>query len=160
MQTVGLRNYVHHGSLDVPRSSETQYDAAKAYLCRDPRERGLFDRLEHAGSRHYCLRINNNNEDYFDPNTDTIGWDPYSALRTTDGGSQSPALGLGHEVDHAVETPAREAHLMSRFDPRFDNKEERRVILGSETHAAHVLGESTRRDHGGDTYRVASPTMR
>ena len=160
MQTLGITDYIRHGSLDVPRSCETQYEAAKAYLRHDPVERRLFDRLEHARNRHYCLHINNKNEDYFDPNTDTIGWDPYSALRTTRGGTQSPALGLGHEVDHAVENPAAEQHFMNRFDRVFDNKEERRVILGSEKHAARTLGESPRHDHSGDTYRVPNPTAR
>ena len=153
--------YVHHGSLDVPRSAEAQYEAAKTYLSRDSVERSLFDRLEHAsGGRHYRLSVNQQNNDYFNPATNTIGWDPYSALRTTDGGRQSPALGLGHEVDHAVEDPATGARLSSTPDDRYDNKEERRVIEGSETHAARTLGEALRHDHGGGTYRVSSPVNR
>src|SRR5215469_4306921 len=127
--------YIHHGTLDVPRNAEPQYEAAKAYLSRDSVERGLFNQLEHAGGgRHYTLKINQQNDDYFDPSTSTIGWDPYSALRTTSGGRQSPALGLGHEVDHAVEPSNVGARLSQEYDPTFDNAEERRVILGSETH--------------------------
>jgi hypothetical protein len=45
-------------------------------------------------------------------------------------------------------------------DARYDNAEERRVITGSERHAARTLGESIRYDHGGTTYRVASPVTR
>ena len=153
--------FVHHGTLDVPRRFEPEYEAAKAYLSRDCVERSLFDRLEHAaGGRHYRLSINHDNNDYFNPNTFTIGWDPYSALRTTGGGRQSAALGLGHEVDHAVENPATEARLTNARDRVFDNKEERRVILGSETHAAETLGEDTRTDHRGATYRVHGPVDR
>jgi hypothetical protein len=106
------------------------------------------------------LGTNDRNDDRFDPNTNTIAWDPYSALRTTNGGTQSPALGLGHEVAHAVEAPAREAALTARALPRYDDAEERRVIRGSERHAARTLGEGVRFDHRGTTYRVPTPVSR
>jgi len=152
--------YVRHGSLLVPRSAERSYELAKAYLSKDPVERALFSRLEHARGRHYRLSIDARNDDYFDPATDTIGWDPHSAMRTTGGGRQSPALGLGHEVDHAVESRSREQHLSARSSRRYDTLEERRVITGSERHAAQTLGEAVRYDHGGRCYRVASPVDR
>lgn len=152
---------IHHGTLDVPSSIEPQYEAAKRYLSRDPVERRLFEKLEHArDGRHYTIAANHRDQDYFDPANGTIGWDPYSALRTTSGGRQTPALGLGHEVDHAVENPSAAATLRNRFDPVYDNAEERRVITGSETQAARMLGESVRHDHGGTTYRVTSPVIR
>ena len=163
MQTLPIARdrFVRHGHLEVPRSAEQQYEAAKTYLSRDPLERRLFQKLEHpADGRHYVLAINDRNNDYLDPAANTIAWDPYSALRTTNGGRQSPALGLGHEVDHAVESRAKALRLMNHFDARYDTAEERRVILGSETHAARMLGEGTRRDHAGSVYRVASPVMR
>jgi hypothetical protein len=153
-------NYVHHGALNVPRSIDKQYRAAKAYLSRDPVEAKLFRRLEHpADGRHFRLSANSHNDDSFNPNSNTIDWDPYSALRTTTGGRQSPALGLGHEVDHATEDPKVGQHLMRVRDTRYDTAEERRVIAGSETHAARTLGESVRHDHNGSTYRVATPVV-
>ncbi|HET9029505.1 MAG TPA: hypothetical protein VFN49_04955 [Candidatus Aquilonibacter sp.] len=163
MQTnfISTDRFVRHGSLDVPSDAEAQYEAAKAYLGADPGERRLFSRLEHArDGRRYALAINHRNNDYFDPSTNTIGWDPYSALRTTGGQRQSPALGLGHEIDHAVEGRMRAARLMRAYDRAFDNKEERRVILGSETRAARTLGEGVRTNHRGTTYRVGGPTQR
>ncbi len=160
-QPLARERYVRHGHLDVPRSAERQYEAAKAYLSGDPVERRLFQRLQHpADGRHYVLAINHRNSDYFDPRSNTIGWDPYSALRTTNGGRQSPALGLGHEIDHAVEKRSKSQRLMNQFDARYDDAEERRVILGSETHAARTLGEGIRHDHAGSVYHVASPVMR
>jgi hypothetical protein len=45
-------------------------------------------------------------------------------------------------------------------DTAYDDREERRVILGSERHAAETLGEAVRHDHGGSTYYVASPIAR
>lgn len=145
--------------ISIPTNARSDYELARAYLCRDSVERGLFERLEH-GARRFHLAIDRRGDDRFDPNTDTIAWDPYSALRTTHGGSQSPALGLGHEIAHAVESPARESTLAARALPRYDNAEERRVIRGSERHAARTLGESVRFDHRGSTYRVATPVSR
>jgi hypothetical protein len=149
---------VHRGTLTLPRASEHLYEQAKRYLCRDPSERALFARLENGRERHFKLTLNRRNDDHFNPNTDTIAWDPYSALRTSGGGRQSPALGLGHEVDHAVESRAAEQRLSQRRVKGYDNEEERRVICGSERRAAATLGESARTDHSGTCFRVSSPT--
>ena len=145
--------------ISIPAAARSDYRLARAYLCRDPIERELFERLDHS-ARHFHLRINHRDDDHFDPNDDVIAWDPYSALRTSEGGTQSPALGLGHEVAHAVEAPAREDRLTAHRLPQYDNAEERRVIRGSERHAALTLGEAVRYDHRGSTYRVATPVSR
>ena len=145
--------------ISVPSAARPDYVLARAYLSRDPLERRLFERLQHS-ARHFQLRTNHRDDDHFDPNSNTIAWDPYSALRTTRGGKQSPALGLGHEIAHAVEAPSREATLSARVLARYDNAEERRVIRGSERHAARTLGEGVRFDHRGTTYRVATPVSR
>jgi len=148
-----------YGSLTVPVRARANFDRAVAYLSHDPDERRLFDRLEH-GSQPIRLTTNAHDDDSYDPATHTIHWDPHSALLTTLGGHQSPALGLGHEIDHAVENPLTAEQLNSRRDPNYDTLEERRVITGSEQHAARTLGESIRFDHSGSCYSVASPTMR
>jgi hypothetical protein len=118
--------------------------------------RGIIHQAQ-TSSRTFHLHINNRNDDSFDPSSDTINWDPHSALRTTRGGTQSPALGLGHEMDHATEAPRAQDRLANQPDAHYDNKEERRVITGSERHAARTLGEAPRFDHGGATFRVNSP---
>lgn len=152
---------VRHGTLTVPRPLNAAYERAKAYLRRVPEERRLFYDVEHErDGRTFRLRENHRGNDYFNPNTDTIGWDPYSALRTTAGGHQSPALGLGHEVDHAVEPPAAAERLRKRIEPGYDDAEERRVIRGSEARAARLLGEDERYDHRGRCYTVSSPVAR
>jgi hypothetical protein len=148
---------VRRGRLILPRDGAHLYDEAKRYLSGDAGERALFARLEHADGRRYRLTLNRRNDDHFDPRTNTIAWDPYSALRTTGGGRQSPALGLGHEIAHAVEPRVAEQRLSHHRLARYDNAEERRVIRGSECHAARTLGESTRTDHDGTCYRVSSP---
>ena len=149
--------FVHYGSLAVAATAQRDFERAVAYLTRDPVERALFDRLER-GPQQVTLTANREDADYYDPSAHAIHWDPHSALRTGDGGRQSPALGLGHEVDHAVHDGPREWRRAQTFDPRFDNAEERRVITGSERHAARTLGEAVRHDHGGATYRVDAPT--
>ena len=151
---------IAHCSLTLQHGAYASYEAAKHYLCKAPIERNLFARLEHNAKRCFTLTIIHDGNDRFDPNSDTIYWDPTSALKTTDGGHQSPALGLGHEIDHAVEarnTLSRLNHLRCHA---YDNDEERRVIRGSETTAARCLGESVRSDHGGTLYRVSSPILR
>lgn len=147
------------GHLAVPAAARRAVGAAFDYLARDPLERRLIERLEH-GPRHYRLATNRHDEDGYDPDRQLIRWDPHSALRTTEGGHQSPALGLGHEIDHAVEAPSRMERLAGAPDAAYDNREERRVVTGSERHAARALGESVRHDHDGTTYRVASPLAR
>jgi len=146
-----------YGSLTVPARARADFDRAVDYLSRDPGERDLFDRLEH-GSHAIRLATNAHGDDSYDPMTHTIHWDPHSALRTTAGGAQSPALGLGHEVDHAVEDDATRAALGERAVRGYDTAEERRVIRGSEAAAARTLGEGQRYDHRGTPYRVDSPT--
>ena len=147
---------VHYGSLAFPHAAKDLIDGAFAYLRRDAVERSIIARIEH-GSMPHRIAINHRGDDSYLPGTHTIRWDPTCALRTTHGGRQSPALGLGHELDHAAVGDIAYAVLAGIRDRRFDNAEERRVILGSEKHAAHTLHESVRCDHRGRDYRVASP---
>lgn len=150
---------VRLGSLSFAASARKNVEAAFRYLAQDSVERTLIDRLvgSHVPRR---IAINHRDDDSYDPNTRVIHWDPHSALLTNAGGRQSPALGLGHEIDHAVENAWTEDRLARIPDLAFDNAEERRVVLGSEHHAAHTLHEGLRWDHGGTTYRVPSPIAR
>jgi hypothetical protein len=140
----------------IPLPARYDYALATHYLARDSAMRAVIGAAQ-ASSRTFTLRVNHHDDDSFDPNSDTINWDPGSALRTEQGGVQSPALGLGHEMAHAVEDPRAEARLAAQPDPRYDSKEERRVITGAERHAAQTLGEAVRTDHSGTTFRVNSP---
>ncbi|MDQ6941198.1 MAG: hypothetical protein M3169_01625 [Candidatus Eremiobacteraeota bacterium] len=150
---------VHYGSLAIPRAAQALVDGALAYLRRDAVERSLIRRVEHSGAPHRIV-INHRGDDSYQPDTHTIRWDPTSAMRTTGHGRQSPALGLGHELDHAALSDRAFDLLVAVPDRRFDNLEERRVILGSERHAARTLHEGTRDDHRGRLYRVATPIDR
>jgi hypothetical protein len=150
---------IRYGSLAIPLVAKELVDAAFAYLRRDSVERSLIARVEHGGVRHR-IAIDHRGDDSYDSATRTIHWDPTSAMRTTHGGRQSPALGLAHELDHAAVGDVAFNVLAEIPDRRFDNVEERRVILGSERHAAHTLHESVRDNHRGRIYRVDSPVDR
>lgn len=150
---------IGYGSLRIPLSGQRRIDEAFAYLARDPGERALIERLERSPVQHR-ITINHRNDDSYRPWSHTIRWDPTSAMRTTHGGRQSPALGLGHELDHAAERERDYDRFASIELPKYDNAEEWRVITGSERHAARTLHESTRSDHRGEVYRVNSPTER
>lgn len=153
---------IAYGNLLVPASAKDAVDAAFAYLRRDRVERALIDRLE-AAPRPTRLVIDARDDDSYSPSDNVIHWDPHSALQTTEGGTQSPALGLGHEIDHAVEalyTPRTAEQLSETFDARYDDAEEHRVIRGSEAHAARTLGEDARHDHAGSAFAVRRPTDR
>ena len=91
----------------------------------------------------------------------TVHWNPEIGIIKTDGGLQSPATQLEHEVDHAYDM-AKNAHdhivRQETSDSQYDNKEERRVEEGSEAETARANGEATRRNHRGIPYRTADPT--
>jgi hypothetical protein len=150
---------VRYGSLRIPLSAQRAVDAAFAYLARDSTARSLIERLERSSVAHR-ITIDHRHDDSYRPWSHTIRWDPTSALRTSAGGRQSPALGLAHELDHAAEAERTYDRLQSIELPAYDTAEEYRVIAGSERHAAQTLHEASRRDHDGIAYRVAGPTDR
>ena len=149
---------VHYGSFVIPLSAQRHVDAAFAYLARDPAARSLIERAERA-RRPHRLRIDHHGRDAYLPGSRTIVWDPHSAMRVGNG-RQSPALGLAHELDHALANPRRFDRLVERDEPGYDNAEERRVITGLEHRVARTLHEAVRHDHRGTLYDVREATMR
>lgn len=151
--------YVRFGTLRVSRTIAHAFERAQRYLSRDGEAASILHRLERA-PHVVTVRACHNGNDRFEG--DTIVWDPHSAMRTTCGGYQSPALGLLHEEDHARESvyaPAQMRHLQQTRDSRYDTLEEKRVIEGVERRAALRLGEGVRHDHRGTAYYVKDPAM-
>jgi antirestriction protein ArdC len=149
---------VRYGSLAVPLPAQRQVDAAFGYLARDAAARSVIERVERSRTTHRIV-IDHHGRDAYDPSSHRIFWDPHSAMRAGNG-RQSPALGLLHELDHAVAGERAFTRLTARDDGVYDNAEEHRVIAGCERHAARTLHEGLRYDHRGTLYRVREPTMR
>ncbi|MBI2416889.1 MAG: hypothetical protein HYV28_03135 [Ignavibacteriales bacterium] len=102
----------------------------------------------------------------YTPKTRTISWAPNKGIFTNSGKTISPATVLVNEADHAAAHISDAKKLIQRQkekDDNYGNKEEKRVITGSETETAKKLGEIgssdvTREDHGGSLINTVSPT--
>lgn len=96
----------------------------------------------------------------------TIYWDPNMGVLTSSDKKMSPAAVLNHEADHTLQylkNPDKFAQDSKTLDPDYSDKEEMRVITGSEQKTALALGEIsagevTRTDHIGIPYITKSPT--
>ena len=95
--------------------------------------------------------------------TMTIHWDPQMAIFTNLGYLLSPIENLQHEADHAVQAITNPEQMMEDAKPDdsnpYSNKEEQRVIEGSERETAIKLkrineDEATRTDHNGIMWDV------
>ena len=129
---------------------------------------GLLARLERSETVFYLAEnpeIDESNS--FNPNTKTISWNPIQGFITTSDKVLSPVIGLLHEADHANRFDRdREGYVedTATISIAFKNKEEERVILGTETSVARKTGligpdEVTRRDHTHRLlYRTIGPT--
>ncbi|EKT3966585.1 RHS repeat-associated core domain-containing protein [Flavobacterium psychrophilum] len=107
---------------------------------------GIFAKLQ-ASDVVYVIEEGNKNT-AFDPSTNTITWDDNNGLKTTEGEFLSPTTLLNHEADHALQ---EESHPVKKFidkllPSKYSNKEEERVIKGSEQRTAKALGEITKED--------------
>ena len=90
----------------------------------------------------------------------TVFWEPRKGLLLPNGIKQSPAIRLEHEFDHALDDLKSHKEHVDRAntpDDQFENKEERRVITGSESKTARKLNQGIRTNHKGKTYPVKDP---
>ncbi|MCK5906419.1 MAG: hypothetical protein KAG37_02450 [Flavobacteriales bacterium] len=102
----------------------------------------------------------------YNKKTKTIKWDPNSGVMTTEGHELSATTILNHEVDHALQNdknPDKQTTDKRTPDAKYGDKEEKRVIEGSEQETAKKLGEIeegevTRRDHKGTLYTTKNST--
>ncbi|NLF44343.1 MAG: hypothetical protein GX587_16750 [Bacteroidales bacterium] len=115
---------------------------------------GMLSKLEKSDKIYYVGEANGGSS--YDPKTNTISWDPTQALLTNELHELSPTSILNHEVDHALQhdqNPDQQKIDGKTPDSQYGNKEEKRVIEGSEQKTAKKLGEIkegevTRKDHG------------
>ncbi len=146
-------------------SARENYELAKRYVSLKSKEGAdMFNRIE-VSPIVYHLAINDQKINHFDPYGDVnlVQWDPHSALMTAQCGRQSPALGLIHEIDHALawSNPRAVEDRRKISNSSFKDDEERRVITGAERRIANALGENSRVSwYSRGEYRVEQPWMR
>jgi RHS repeat-associated protein len=143
------------GRIIVVQGDAVSVAQASAYLWNSSRFIDTFAYLNNRPETHTITTNSNDNDSYDSHNID---WDPHSALCTTSGGVQSPALGLAHELEHAKNDAQNNTGSLT-YDPSnpYDDEEEQYAITGPETDIANELGEGKRCDHHGDTYDVSEP---
>jgi len=100
---------------------------------------------------------NTGNGTFYRRSEGAIYYDPSEGVKTNKDHLLSPATLLGHEINHAVQDKDKSTHDqfikdLKTPDEEYDNKEERRVITGSEQetalkHGEIKKGEVTREDH-------------
>lgn len=158
------------------KSKKIEYRYGARYKGNDPFVKDVvasFDYLRRGGvgnlvkdlTRHkksvQIVRTGNLDGLAFSPQRQRVYYHPRSGLQTDEGGKQSPALGLLHELGHAkgyLDNPRKNNRLHGTHDHHYDNLEEKRVIKNIENPAARKLGEATRSGHGGRGFRTAGPT--
>jgi RHS repeat-associated protein len=102
----------------------------------------------------------------FDPQTMTLYWSPTIGLETTNGVTLSPLTVADHELDHTQQYLYNTQQFIKDAttpDKNYGNKEEKRVITGSEQTTATKMGEIdehevTRTNHKGRLIETSSPT--
>lgn len=102
----------------------------------------------------------------YNPKTRTITWDSNMGAITSNGEIMSPSAVLNHEADHANQHDQNSDQYnkdRKTKDDQYGNKEEKRVIEGSEQETAQKTGETepgrvTRKDHEGTPYETTGPT--
>jgi hypothetical protein len=153
--------------LDTSQLDAREWQMTRSYLMQSATYRSVITRAE-ALPQKIVMVPRSDHRDFVERGREptTVHWDPHSALRTSDGGRQSPALGAGHEIDHAVrrvtDRKGYERDNLPRSDKQYGTREERRATQ-NEARAAKELGESARYDHNADPrdrYHTASPTSR
>ena len=140
----------------VSEQFKKDFKAAIEYLnkhgCGD-----IFARLEQSEEVIYINEVQSSmGTSKYSTKDKTIYWNSREALETDNGNVMSPASILNHEADHAeddIKDHSNHIKNMKEKDESYDNKEERRVIRGSEQKTARKTGELrknttvTRRNH-------------
>lgn len=139
------------------RKAKFYYKKAKKYLSKSPYAAALFKRLEgHEETVTIVIEKYTQSTEYdWDKDTQekTITWDAFSGYEVEEGKVQSAAIGLLHEVGHAVQHLDDPKKFLKEADEKQSPmgkwfvREEWRNIVHVETRIAKLLGEHTRKDY-------------
>jgi RHS repeat-associated protein len=147
----------------VSKEFKKQFAATVKYM-NSKGTGGILKKINDSSKKVYIKEENGKSS--FDPNTNTIKWDPDLGVITTNGTILSPATVLNHEADHAnqnITNPEKQKTDENTPDANYSNKEEKRVIEGTEQttarkHGEIEDGEVTRTNHSGVYYETKNPT--
>ena len=125
----------------------------------------ILYKLEQSPNIYYINEGEQGKGSEFKITTKTITWSSRTGIITDNLYEMLPIEVLNHELDHALEydtNPTQQMQNGKTKDINYDNKEEKRVITGSEQSTAKKLGrlkegEVTRNNHNGSTYETISP---
>lgn len=127
---------------------------------------GILAKLQKSDKVVYVAEAKEGHNSNFEHRTQTLYWEPTVGMLTQEGHKISPATILNHEADHALEfitSPKEMSKNINTKVKKYKNKEEYRVITGSEQRTARALGEIgedeiTRQDHYGTFFPTHNPT--
>jgi hypothetical protein len=143
----------------VSQEFRNQFAMAVQYLNKNGAA-GMLAKLHNSETAYYIA--DGNGKTNFSFTTNTINWSSNLGLLTTEGIVISPTSALNHEIDHALQFDTNPEQFMEDIKPDgsdYKNREEQRVITGSEQPTARKLGEIgqgevTRKDHSGILYET------
>lgn len=142
-----------------------EWKQTKPELMKDPVMRKIINRLEQPDVIVYLIRTRATvSAGTFDKGY-RVFWNPYSAIKGKDGTRLSPAMALGHELDHtheALTNPSGYITNYKRTDSQYQRAEERRVIVnGAEASMLKTFyNESPRTSYDFYPHPVTSPLDR
>ncbi|PKU22195.1 M91 family zinc metallopeptidase [Telmatospirillum siberiense] len=140
------------------RDDVDRLNQALAYLDQSPTANAVMQRLIATKT---TIKINHEDDDSYQSDSNTINWDPRSGLIAIDPvdnagsiGVGSAALGLAHEAVHATDEHFADEQAC---DIDYDFVAERQAVE-VEDKIAQELGEPQRYNHGGETVWVNNAT--
>lgn len=135
-------NVVNSDGSPVTQGQLDNLDRALTYLSQSPTALASLTAFE--GN---TIELRTDDNDYTSSDGHTVGWDPNSALVTNEGGVQSSALGLAHEIGgHAESQNGLDLNNPSP-ETGYPNQAEYTATKYEDT-VASELGEPQRTDYG------------
>lgn len=126
----------------------------------------FFNKLASSKQVYAVKEVKGQKTSSFNSKTRTLSWNSKQGMITNSGKTLSPATVLNHEFDHMARFDKDPKGIFTDFDAKmsgYGNKEEKRVIEGSEQKTARLLGEIgfdeiTRTDHFGTMFPMKNST--
>jgi hypothetical protein len=147
-------DFIVTNAIDADRE---KLDLALSYLDRSPDGNSIIQQIV---DRNVIINIVHDRKNEYDPETNTISWDPNSGMTVKSSGIgsvgvRSPALIFIHEAAHAID-PNLEDNVLTD-DDQYDNLAEK-YAAEKENAVASYHGEPQRFNHDGEYLTVFNPT--